>query len=261
MEWIKFFLALTIHLLPVNTPAENEFCGLKNISTQPGEQIDFTVYYNVAGIYVNAGSAVFSNKLEKLNGRPVFHITGSGRSNAKYDWIFKVRDVYETYIDTMTMQPLLFSRDVHEGSTRKKELVHFDHEKQTATTDQKTIKFPVCTQDVLSAVYLARNLDFKKYKKGDKIPFTMFLENEVHNLYIRFMGYETVETRYGKFKAIKFKPLLMEGTIFSGGEKMTVWVTDDGNRIPVRIESQILIGSIKVDMMKYKGLRYPLGSQ
>ncbi len=250
-----------IHMLPANTPVENEFCGIKNISTQPGEQIDFTVYYNVAGIYVNAGSAVFSNKLEKLNGRPVFHITGSGRSNAKYDWIFKVRDVYETYIDTMTMQPLLFSRDVHEGSTRKKELVHFDHEKQTATTDQKIFKFPLCTQDVLSAVYLARNLDFKKYKKGDKIPFTMFLENEVHNLYIRFMGYETVETRYGKFKAIKFKPLLMEGTIFSGGEKMTVWVTDDGNRIPVRIESQILIGSIKVDMMKYKGLRYPLGGQ
>ncbi|MGZ8545525.1 MAG: DUF3108 domain-containing protein, partial [Flavisolibacter sp.] len=115
MEFINYFLALMILLLPADTQVQNDFCGIKNTTTQPGEQIDFTVYYNVAGIYVNAGSAVFSNKLERIDGRQVFHITGSGRSNAKYDWIFKVRDVYETYIDTVTMQPLLFSRDVQEG--------------------------------------------------------------------------------------------------------------------------------------------------
>ena len=89
----------------------------------------------------------------------------------------------------------------------------------------------------------------------------MFLDNEVYSLYIRYLGKETVKTRYGKFNAIKFKPLLVKGTIFSGGEKMEVWVSDDGNHIPLRIESPITVGSIKVDMMQYRNLRYPLSSK
>ena len=88
----------------------------------------------------------------------------------------------------------------------------------------------------------------------------MFLDNEVFNMYIRYHGKETVKTKYGKFKAIKFKPLLIKGTIFEGGEKMTVWVSDDENHIPLRIESPITIGSVKIDMMGYKNLRYPLTS-
>lgn len=238
--------------------AQEDFCGIRNTTTQSGEQLDFTVYYNVAGIYVNAGSAMFTTKLEKLNDKPVYHIIGSGRSNSKYDWIFKVRDRYESYVDTATMRPLRFQRDVEEGSTKKLERVSFDPKKNTATSEGGVFKVPDCIQDVLSSVYYARNIDFNKYKKGDKIPFKMFLENEVHNLYIRYIGKEQVQTRYGTFNAIKFKPLLVEGTIFSGGEKMTVWVTDDANRVPVRIESQILIGSVKVDMMGYKNLRHPL---
>ncbi|HYJ64419.1 MAG TPA: DUF3108 domain-containing protein, partial [Parafilimonas sp.] len=121
-------------------------------------------------------------------------------------------------------------------------------------------KVPNCIQDVLSSIYYARNIDFSKYKVDDKIPFTMFLDNEVYNLYIRYLGKETVKTRYGKFRAIKFKPLLVKGTIFEGGEKMNVWVSDDPNHIPLRIESPIAVGSIKVDMMQYRNLRYPLSS-
>ena len=119
---------------------------------------------------------------------------------------------------------------------------------------------PNCIQDVLSSIYYARNINFDKYKAEDKIPFDMFLDNEVYHLYIKYLGKETVKTKYGKFRAIKFKPLLIKGTIFEGGEKMTVWVSDDPNHIPLRIESPISVGSVKVDMMQYKNLRYPLSS-
>ncbi len=115
-------------------------------------------------------------------------------------------------------------------------------------------------QDVLSSIYYARNINFNKYNVGDKIPFTMFLDNEIYDLYIKYMGKETVKTRYGKFRAIKFKPLLIKGTIFKGGESMTVWVSDDENHIPLRIESPISVGKVKVDMMMYKNIRYPLSS-
>ena len=88
----------------------------------------------------------------------------------------------------------------------------------------------------------------------------MFLDNETYNLYIRYLGKETIKTKYGKFRAIKFKPLLVKGTMFEGGEKMTVWVSDDANHLPLRVESAISVGSVKVDMMGYKNLRYPLTS-
>ena len=127
-------------------------------------------------------------------------------------------------------------------------------------TTEGVFKVPDCVQDVVSAVYYARNVDYSKYKPNDKIPFTMFLDNEVFNMYIRYLGKETVKTKYGKFKAIKFKPLLVKGTIFEGGEKMTVWVTDDPNHVPVRIESPIVVGKVKVDMMSSRNLRYPLSS-
>jgi hypothetical protein len=88
----------------------------------------------------------------------------------------------------------------------------------------------------------------------------MFLDNEVFNMYVRYLGKDDVKTKYGKFRAIKFKPLLIKGTIFEGGEKMTVWVSDDANKIPLRIESPIVVGTVKVDMMGYKNLRYPLSA-
>ena len=115
-------------------------------------------------------------------------------------------------------------------------------------------------QDVMSAVYYARNIDFNKYKTGDRIPFDMFLDDEIFHLYIRLMGKEKIKTKYGKFNAIKFKPLLIKGTMFKGGEQMTVWVSDDPNHLILRVESPITVGSIKVDMMGYKNLRHPLTS-
>jgi hypothetical protein len=97
-------------------------------------------------------------------------------------------------------------------------------------------------------------------KVGDKIPFNLFLDNEVYNIYVRYLGKETIRTKYGKFRTIKFKPLLLKGSIFEGGEKMTVWVSDDANHIPLRIESPISVGSVKVDAMLWRNLRYPLTS-
>jgi hypothetical protein len=88
----------------------------------------------------------------------------------------------------------------------------------------------------------------------------MFLDRQVYPIYIRYLGKETIRTSYGKFRTIKFKPLLVKGTMFEGGEKMTVWVSDDPNHIAVRIESPITVGKVSVDMSYYKNLRYPLSS-
>jgi hypothetical protein len=252
-------LALLASSHDSNEPGE-EFCNIRNTTTKDGESLAYKVYYSAAGLYVNAGSATFTNKLEKFNGKPVYHAVGEGGSNSKYDWIYKVRDKYETYIDTATMQPYKFIRNVQEGKTKKYESITFNHSAHTVITDTGVVKVPSCIQDVLSTIYFARNIDFSKYKKNDKIPFKMFLEGQVYNLHIRYLGKEDVKTTFGKFKAIKFKALLVEGTIFSGGENMIVWVSDDENKVPVRIQSPIVIGSIKADLVEFKNLRYPFSA-
>ncbi len=223
-----------------------------------GERIDYTVFYSVIGLYVNAGNASFTTNKINYNNQEAFHVVGKGATNTKYDWIFKVRDRYESIFDADNLKPLKFIRDVQEGDYKRQDEVIFDHKKLTATSKKGTFRIPTQVQDVISSLYYARNIDYSKYKKGDKIPFNMFLDDEVHSMYIRFMGKETVKTKYGKFEAIKLKPLLIKGNVFDGGEKMTIWVTDDPNHIPVRIESKLSVGSIKVDLARYENLKHPM---
>ncbi len=255
-------LIISVFLLGISLPLKDggDFCGLPNQAFQAGESITFKVYYTLAGVYIAAGEATFTVALEDLGGKPVYHVTGAGKNYSFLDNFFKVRDKYESYIDTATLQPLKFIRNVSEGSYRKYENVSFNKTAHTAITNSGVFKTPDCIQDVLSTMYYARNIDFDKMKPGDKIPFSMFLDNQVYDLYIRYVGKETIKTKYGKFRAIKIKPLLIKGTIFEGGEKMTVWISDDANHIPVRVESPISVGSVKVDMMDFKNRRTPMSS-
>ncbi len=240
--------------------AQSEFCSTGNNTIQAGEKLNFRVYYNLSAIWVAAGEANFSVTRETLDGQNVFHITGDGQTYKSYDWIFKVRDKYETFLDTETLLPLKFIRNVNEGGYRIYNNVTFDRKNNKAYSNKKTFDVPKCVQDVLSTIYYARNIDYNKYKPGAKIPFSMFLDDEIYNLYIRYNGKYRIKTKYGTFNAIKITPLLIKGTIFEGGEKMVVWVSDDENHIPLRVESPILVGSIKVDMMGYSNLRHPLSS-
>lgn len=253
-------LLLFLMLLPFFGRTQNEFCGLKNNSFKDGEKLRFKVYYNMGRIWVGAGEAVFTTKETFLEGRKVFHITGDGKTLKSYDWFYKVRDRYETFIDAETMLPLKFIRNVNEGGFKIYNNVRFDQENRRAVSAGGVFNVPRCIQDVLSSIYYARNIDYSKYQPGAKIPFSMFLDDQVYNLYIRYLGKETITTKYGKFKTIKISPLLIEGTIFEGGEKMTVWVSDDQNHVPVRVDSPILVGSIKVDLTGYEGLRHPFSA-
>lgn len=241
--------------------AGGDFCITTNVAFKEGERISFKIYYSVIGIYVDAGTAKFTAYREDFNDKPVYHIVAEGTSNPRYDWIFKVRDKYESYMDTETLQPLRFVRNISEGGYKKQENVYFNHQTGKATSTNGVFDVPKCIQDVISAVYQARNINYTKYKPGEKIPFSMFLDDKVYDIYIRYMGTEEVHTKYGRFNAIKLKPMLIKGNAFSGGEKMTLWVSNDGNHIPLRIETPLSVGSIKVDMMGYANIRYPFSSQ
>ena len=238
----------------------DEFCGAHNTAFLAGETLTYKVLYKLANVYVGAGEAVFTNTLEHMNGKDVYHVVGDGKTYSFYDKFYRVRDRYETYIDTATLQPLKFIRNINEGGYKTYENVTFVKATNTAITTEGVYKVPSCIQDVLSAIFYARNIEWGRLKPGDKVPFDMFLDRQVYHLYIRYLGKETIRTKYAKFRTIKFKPLLIKGTIFEGGEKMTVWVSDDPNHIALRVESPISVGSVIVDMINYKNLRHPLSS-
>jgi Protein of unknown function (DUF3108) len=261
MRYAKFgFLLLGLCCLSLRPTGKIAQCGIKNYAFQNGEVVTMKVFYSALGAYIGAGEATFSTSIERYNGKPVYHCVGEGKSYSFFDGFFKVRDRYESYIDTATMLPYKFIRNVDEGGYKKYNNVTFNQTAATATSTNGVFKVTNCIQDVVSAVYYCRNIDFSQYKVGDKIPFDMFLDDEVFHMYIRYMGKERIKTRYGKFNSIKFKPLLLKGTIFEGGEKMTAWVSDDPNHLLLRVESPITVGSVKIDMMGYKNLRYPLTS-
>ncbi len=254
------FFILSVCCFGFKPAHDGEFCGIKNTAFKADEVVTMKVYYSAMGAFIGAGEATFTTSLDRYNGKTVYHCVGEGKSYSFFDNFFKVRDRYESYIDTSSLIPYKFIRNVDEGGYKKYNNVTFNQTAGTAVSTNGVFKVTKCIQDVVSAVYYARNIDFNKYKVDDKIPFDMFLDDEVYHLYIRYMGKEKIKTRYGKFNAIKFKPLLIKGTIFEGGEKMNAWVSDDPNHLLLRVESPIAVGSIKVDMMGYRNLRYPLTS-
>jgi hypothetical protein len=257
---LKVVIALLLIFPAGVASGQSNFCGIKNTSFQEGEVLKFRVYYNMSALWVPAGDASFTTTSEMLNGKPVYHIVGDGRTLKSYEWFYKVRDKYETYLDKETMLPVRFVRNVNENGFKIYNNVTFNQKQGKAVSTHGVFNIPDCVQDVLSAIFYARNIDYSKHKVGDKIPFSMFLDDKVYELYIRYLGKEKITTKYGTFNTIKISPLLIQGTIFKGGEKMMIWVSDDANHIPVRVDSPILVGSVKVDMMGYEKLRNPLTS-
>lgn len=251
--WMQVALFCLL-ILPVTSKGQNNF---RNTSFQEGEKLTFRVYYNMGFIWINSGNAEFTTSLEQVNNRKVYHIKGVGRTASSFEYFYKVFDTYESFIDKETMLPMRFIRNVSEGSTKFVNDVIFNHSRDQAISNNKAYTIPDNTQDVLSAMYFARNINYNAYKPGDKISFNMFLDNQVYNLYIKYLGKEKITTKTGTYNAIKIVPLLIAGTIFKDGEKMTIWLSDDANHLPVRVESPILVGSVKIDLIDYQNLRNP----
>lgn len=217
---------------------------------------------------MNAGEASFSVSQEDMNGKKAFHFVGTGSTYPKYDWFYKVKDKYESYADTLTLRPLRFKRDVAEGGNYIYDDYVFNQNKKVVYTFEKRNKKPLktdslkindCTFDVITAIFYTRCVDFEKYKPNDTIPISFVLDGEVFNSYARYVGKEIIYNKtLGYVECIKFRPKLIQGSLFKGGEGMIVWVTNDKNRIPVYVETPILVGTIKVNLISYKNLKHPI---
>jgi len=236
--------------------AQSIDCNVENKAFKSGEKLTYIVSYNWFIVYTEVGEALFTVEEKTINEKPLFKLAGYGATYRSWDWFFRVRDKYECFVDPVSMEPVLFNRHVREGSFRLNIRYRFDHSENKVYSKYKanegslqldTILIEPCSYDVISTLYLVRNIDFSDYEIGDSVPVSVVLDREIWNLYFRYLGTETIKVKnLGYFDCIKLSVMLVEGTIFHEGEDMLVWITNDANRIPVYLESPILVGSVKV---------------
>ena len=221
-------------------------------------------------VWVPAGRVRFTVNDTIYNSKKCFFFDGKGKSLKNYDWFFKVRDRYSSIVEKEKFKPVRFTRNVNEGafSLFYDYIFDYKNEKAKVIEDRRdkskfsSIDFPNCSYDVMTSVYYARTLDYSSLKINDSIPLSMMVDKEIYNsLHIKYLGRDTIQDQYGKkYSCIIISPLLIEGTIFKEGDNMRVYITDDLNRIPIYVEAEILVGSIKAYIKGLKNLKYPLNT-
>ena len=223
---------------------------------KPGERLDYNLHYGV----INAGSASLevSKKETQIAGQNHFEIDVKGTSNSFFDPFYKVRDGYQSYIDETTMLPSLFMRDVHEGSYARKENYIFIRRKNEVVSGKRTYCVPAGVHDLVSTFYYLRCIDFSKQKIGASFHLTALYNDSLLYTGIIYTGKETISTKFGKMRCYVFHPILVKGRIFKNQEGMILYVSEDKNQIPVRIESKVYLDYVKADLEKYQNLKYPL---
>lgn len=235
-------------------PADEKYRSIPNNAFTVGERLTFDINYG----FVTAGRAVMTVPSYKyLNGRKTYEINTYAVSTESFDKIFKVRDKYSTFLDVEGIFPHRFEQHVREGKYSKDYSAFFDHEGLVAEVGDQKHKIPQYVHDILSAFYYVRSLDLTKYRKGQKIQLQNFYNGKVHPLDVMILGRQKIETDAGEFDCIVVEPLVVEGGLFKNEGSIKIWLSNDENKIPVKMSSKVAVGNIDVVLTKFEGLKNP----
>ncbi len=257
MKQILASLILLWSLSTSNAQSESSF--------QSGEWLKFKLNYSG---WVKAGNATLEVKEATFKNRSVCHVVGKGWTTGAIKWFFKVNDRYESYFDKATGRPYKFIRNINEGGHVKNRVIEFDYEKNSAFVNdlrhktKKTVSITSDIQDMVSAYYYLRDhYDTETIKVGHTVKLKMFFDNEIFGFKLKFLGRETINTKFGNINCLKFRPYVMAGRVFHEEESVTLWVSADNNKIPIKIKADLRVGSLRSDLAAFKGLKYPFEIQ
>lgn len=231
---------------------------IKETAFNLGEKIVMRVHYG----WITAGDATFEVdwQSKKIANKNCFLLKGYGKSASTFDWFYTVRDTFFSYMDKETLYPVKYYRAVHEGGYHFIDEVDFTKENKIISKKGE-FKVNGKIHDMLTCLYATRCINLSQLPIGKLIKVKIWLDNELYELGFKILGKEIIKTDLGKFKSIKIQPLVVADRIFKDTDGMKLWVTDDSNYVPLRIESPILVGSIKADIKEMNFLKYPLTSK
>ena len=247
----KYNIILLLFFITISLFSQEEKPAFKG-----GEWLRYKMSYSG---FLRAGTAVLEVEETDLNGKKVFHTKGSGWTSGMIKWFFKVDDVYESYFDKNAVKPYLFKRKIDEGGYKKHTITKFNYNLGNAYVQdfikQKDTTVNVLNaQDMLSAFYYLRNQDVKDMKKGEEIAIDIFMDSQIYPFKLRFLGKEVLKTTFGKVNTLIFRPLVQSGRVFKAQESVTIWITDDENKIPIKMRASLSVGSLRAELEAYKGL-------
>jgi hypothetical protein len=239
----------------------NQLDTLRNIENKAfaaGEYLKFDVKYG----FVTAGDAWMTvTDTTMPNGRMCHRINFGVDSKPFFNWIYKVVDRYSTFIDSKGMFPWRFEQHISEGTFRRDFVADFDQVNHMANTSEKNYRIPAYVHDIMSAFYFARTMDFKGFRPGQKVHLQNFYKDSTYELDVKFKGRQQIEVPSGKFNCIIVEPLAREGGLFKSDGQVYVWLTDDERRMPVKVSTKIVIGSIDCELIEYRGLNGPINAK
>ncbi len=235
--------------------------GQNETAFDSGEWFKFKMSYSG---FFKAGEATLTVKNDTYKGKPVYHVIGKGKTTGPIRWVFKVKDRYESYFDKTTGMPYKFVRDIDEGGHTKKIVIEFDHENKKAHINdikhkkRKVVSTKDSIQDLVSAFYYLRNnYDTDLIEEGDYVTLNMFFDAENYPFKLKFLGRDQIRTKFGKINTLKFRPYVMAGRVFKESESLTLWVSADKNKIPLKIKADLAVGSLRADLEEFRGLKHP----
>lgn len=225
-----------------------------------GEYFKFRIHYGL----VNAGYATLEVQEAVRNNKKVHHVVGRGYTTGMTKFFFKVEDNYESYFDKVTGKPYQYVRKIDEGGYTKNQEGFFNQAANTVTVkdyknnNQKTISVTEDVQDIVSTFYYLRNHPkVDKMQVGESISVDMFFDDEITKFKLKFIGRENISTKFGTVPTMIFRPYVQAGRVFKEEESLTVWISDDENKLPLRIKASLAVGSLKADLEDYRGLIHP----
>ncbi|WP_018476908.1 DUF3108 domain-containing protein [Pontibacter roseus] len=260
----KIFPAILLVLVVLSGfVAKESLRTIPNESFTAGELLKYKVHYGP----INAAEAVIdiSPNLHRINDRPTYKATVYGKTTSSFDLFIRIRDTWQSYIDTAAILPQRSFRNIEEGSYRKRETVDFNHYNNTAKVESKkrnrdkrnsSHKIPTHAQDIVSGFYYLRTLDYDRMTPGEKFTVKGFFDEEVFDMVVTYKGRENISTKAGTFRAIKLIPKMPKNKLFKGEDAVTVYLSDDKNKIPVLIQADMFVGAVKVDLYEHRNLRH-----
>jgi hypothetical protein len=224
-----------------------------------GEKLTFRVGYK----FITAGYATMSvgGDPVTVSGRPTYEVKFQVKTTPSFDSFFKVRDNYATYIDVDGIFPWRFEQSVREGSYARDFSANIDQRNQTARTTEGSFKVSPFVHDILSAFYYVRTIDLKNMKKGQSFMLKNFYGKQAHDLRVRVLGRQRIKTEAGTFDCVVVEPLVVEGGLFKNEGSITVYLTDDDRKMPVKVSTKVVIGSIDSELIRYSGVRGPIAAR
>jgi hypothetical protein len=252
----KYFLTLLFITGSISLTMAQELTMVNDPVFKVGEQLNYRLKY---GFFTAAEADLkVENTDIKYDGHPAYHIVVEGKTAGSFDVFYKVRNRYESYVDQKTLLPYYYAENRHEGSWKHSDKVTFNHESDKITANKGTYPYTGKVFDFVSAYYFARTIDISKMHVGDKFDLKYFLDDGINSLGITYVGKEKVTCSMGTFNCLKFNPTIIPGRIFKKNSKLYLWITDDDNRIPVKAQVEVILGSITMDLTGAKGLKFPL---